>query len=153
MQTGPPRNMQSATFRSSTAAPWRDSAHTMSRSEIVPSTVSPSSETISAPIPADVNRWMACAREAPPVIVSTVHPFDWRMLSTFIAGLPLRQRARPWYSRLGIMPVAMARRLVKLYMAATSMMSQMASSVKPSARSASMSASSQASGSVVIFTA
>src|SRR5205823_9128793 len=69
------------------------------------------------------------------------------------SGVNLRQRAKPWYSRLGIMPVAIARRLVKLYIAATSMTSQMSASESPSARRASMSDSSQAPGSLVTFTA
>src|SRR5947208_5907204 len=87
VQTGPPRRMQSPTLSSSPAPPWRDSAQTTSRSDSVPSTVSPSSETTSAPTPADVSRWTACAIEAPFPIVSTAQPLDWRMFSTFIVDL------------------------------------------------------------------
>src|SRR5918992_2025213 len=79
--------MQSATCSSRTSAPQRDSAHTMSRSDSMPRTVSSSSETTSAPIPADVSRWMAWGMVAPGETVSTAQPFDWRMFSTFTGGL------------------------------------------------------------------
>jgi len=50
------------------------------------------------------------------------------------------QRASPWYSGLGSIPVAEARRLEELYMDAISAISQMSSSLKPYLRRGSTSA-------------
>ena len=59
----------------------------MSRSEMIPSTVSPSSLTTRAPTLREISSFTAAPTVSSGRIVATALPLARRMVSTFIAGL------------------------------------------------------------------
>ena len=95
------RVMISSTPRDNSSAPPSASAMTMSRSDRMPSTLSPSALTTIAPMRSRLSVSTASAIVEPGRIVATRLPLLRRIVSTFIGGLPGRRERRPTLAGAG----------------------------------------------------